>query len=283
MTEARRHRLTTLLLVAAVLTAGLVGAVDATEQVDSQQLTTGHSEFVDASSTFSSCFAGLAGAVLQRVTWFNGATLFSRMNSDGDDHIYVTEHLTDDGPPDGFNESTGFRTNVDPSQQQLYRTDKTYKFQDENDPDKTWIVREFFELRDRKETKVEGPQPGDGDDQPVVSKEKFYVFVVQVSDHAIEDPTLGRDYNFALVVDTCRFKAGPTDNATHEDGQEGTTGAPAGQHDSASGDNGTHDHGRFSVDIWVGDDPNTPAGGAAQVPDDRGNESTRNDTRDGQP
>lgn len=280
MTKSRRKKLFTLFLVAATLSAGLLGSVNATQQVESQHLVTGHSKYVDASSSYSGCFAGLAGLILQRVTWFNGQTLFTRAESGGDKWVYVTEHLgRDDGE---YNKSTGFKV-ADPSEEQLYRTDNTYKFSDENQPSKDWVVREYFALREKKKNyeadNPEGDDPSYEDDDGI-SREKFYVFAVKVSSNAIQDPTLGKDYNFAMVIDTCRFKTAKAGDRNHSD-VNGTTGSPAGQHDGEGDGNHTHD--LRSVDIWVGDKPQALADGEAQVPDDRGNQSTEDDIQDGGP
>jgi len=284
--EARDRRLLTLALVAALLTAGLLGTVDATSHVGNEHLTTGHTEFADASTSFNSCFAGLAGLLMQRVTWFNGQTLFTRADSGGDKHVYVAEHLQDrDG--DGFNESTGFRANVDPSQERLYRTNNTYTFTDPNDKQrdvedpKTWVVKEYFDLRDRKDVNAEVTKGDTGPDEETYEKDKFYVFVVQTGD-ARTDGTLQKDYNFAMVIDTCRFYGAQAGEADHN-GTSGTSGDPWGQHEEQDGN---HTHGVFSIDLWTGGEPNTPAGGNAQVPDDRdnkGNQSVDDDPKDGQP
>lgn len=281
MSTARRRRLTTLALVAAVLMAGLIGSVDATQKIDSQHLVTGHTEFADAQTSFNSCFAGLAGALLHTVTWFNGQTLFSRMDSGGNKHVYVTEHFQDkhgnnDGNGDGFDDHTGIRIN-DPTDERLYRTNQTYKFTDRNNPDKEWVVREYFALRDVKDYK-NGTSSSVGGEEIHAQKAKVYVFVVEVGD-AIFDPTVERDYNFAMVIDTCRFHQ--TGNTTEHNGTSGDSGAPVGQHEDQTGMNETHTHDEFSIDVWVAGAPNSQP---VQVPDDRGgNESVTEDAEDGNP
>jgi hypothetical protein len=252
MSEARRRRLATLALVVAVLTAGLLGTVDASQQMRGEKLTTGHSVFADASTSFNSCFAGLAGALLQQVTWFNGQTLFSRMEGGGEKYVYVTEHFEDNngdgkGNPDGYDDETHLEMGS-PTEDVLYRTNNTYKFSDKNDDDKDWVVREYFALRDHKNVST-----GEDETSRADTKEKVYVFVVEVHDEAIWDPTLKKDYNFAMVVDTCRFHE--TGNETGHEGHSGNSGMPAAQHENQTGMNESHTHGTFDVDIYIGGEP----------------------------
>lgn len=263
MSEPRRRRLSTLALVVALLTAGLLGTVDASQQMHGEQLTTGHSVFADASSTFNSCFAGLAGALLQQVTWFNGQTLFSRMEGGGNKFVYVTEHMGEGQVKDGYNDSTGIELG-DPTDETLHRTNRTYTFSDKNDDDKEWVVREYFALRGNK-SKTRVDEPGVEQD---VHHEKVYVFVVKVGENAIWDPTLKKDYNFAMVVDTCRFHMAGTE--TNHSGENGTSGMPYGQHQNQTGMDENHTHGLFDVDIYVGGDPKSlTVQDQPQIPDER--------------
>lgn len=276
MADDRRRKLPTLFLVAALLTVGLVGAVDAAE-LDQDRVTTGHTTYVDASTTFNSCFAGVAGLVVQRVTWFNGQELFSRADSGGNKWIYVTQGLNDTNNDD-WGDDTGFKEN-DPANEQLYRTNQTYKFNDPEDPGKEWIVREYFALREKR-SKADTPLE-DEYDKEATSKDKFYVFAVKVGEHTRTDSQLGLDYNFAMVVDTCRFHGSPDDENVSHNGTDGNTQKPIAQHDNT---NESHEHDAYDVDIWVGGEPNALGDGNAQVPDDRdGNAGARNDTQEGGP
>lgn len=282
MTEARRRRLTTLALVVAVLTAGLLGTVDATQQAEAEELTTGHSVFMDASTSFNSCFAGLAGALLQQVTWFNGQTLFSRMEGGSDKYIYVVEHLQDDngdgsGGSDGYDDESHIEMG-DPTDETLFRTNRTYTFTDKNDKDgHQWVTREYFALRDHKNVSTDTPNNdfGEADD-----KKKVYVFVVKVNDEAFLDETIKKQYNFAMVVDTCRFHN--SGQQTNHSGHVGESGEPEAQHLNQSGMNESHEHGEFQVDIYVGGEPDGLAvNDQPQVPEERDDDSEWEDDDSG--
>lgn len=261
MAKARQRRLITLALVAAVLTAGLIGTVDASQQ--SELVTTGHTEFADTSTTFNSCFAGLAGALLQRVTWFDGQTLFNRLDGGGDKWVYVTEHFNDtDG--DGYDDDTGIATG-DPSKEHLFQTDNTYRFDDPNKEGKSWTVHEYFALRGYNES-VDSENPDFHTDEPE-TKKKVYVYAVRVGEPIWED-TLDREYNFAMVIDTCRFHNDAV-NETEHDGADGTSGSPWGQHENETGKNEDHTHHEFSIDVWVGSEPDLPPNNKTGIPDGR--------------
>lgn len=264
-----RRKLPALLLAAALILAGF-GSV--TAEKTSEPVVTGHTTFADTTTKFNNCFAAMAGGIMQRVVWFNGATLFSRMaNGDGNTWLYVTEHFPDkDGGGDGWGDNTSIAIK-DPSQETLYRTNNTYTFPDENLQSKEWEVREYFALRQKQDQS--GSVNGPGGEQVGAPQEKVYVFAVQVNDEAITDQTINRDYNFALVIDTCRFheKHGGTEiehnnNDTVEDGD---SEQPDYQHKSSDypkDPDGTHDHNRVAVDLWVGGPPTSVE---APVPDGR--------------
>jgi hypothetical protein len=277
VSKARENRLPALALAAAVLAAGLIGTVNASQQVtqdDAQTVTTGHTEFLEASTSFNSCFAGLAGKVVQRVTWFGGQELFTRVDGGDDQWIYVTEHLEDDGeatldPTNDakYNESTGIAVR-NPTQERLYKTDREFTFEDPNDQEdandpiqKTWTVREYFAIREQN---TEAGETGVTKGQESADTEKVYVFAVKTDDPII-DPDRGK-YTFAMVIDTCRFhEAAHQGDANHNEQESWAN--EGNQHQESDTD---HEHDQFGVDIWIGGQPdpvNDVEG--TEVPDER--------------
>lgn len=239
MNEPRVNRKTAATVLAVALILAGFGSVRAEQAVeDATFLTTGHTNFLDLDDEDTGCFAGLAGILMQRVLWFNGQELFSRAASGGDTWIYVTEHLNDDyeidlggdkRSPGSYDTETGIKRN-DPSRETLYDTGNTYAFEDRNKPEKVWEVRELFAIREKL---ASGPDPA--------GTEKVYVWAVKVHDDAFRDPAIQRKYNFAMVIDTCKFH----ERSSHSEVEHG---------------NGTHKDGDPAQDTRFGHDPNDPPG-----------------------
>ena len=243
----KRSPLPALLLAAAVMLA-LLGPVTADQHNYGEVVTTGHTTFLDASTTFNKCFAGIAGALMQRVTWFNGATLFSRMtDGSGETYMYAMEHFNTRGE-DGRDNETGVEP-FDPSKETLYETGQEYAFHDKNNPNLQWRVVEYYALKDGKD---DAPlySPTDGERMSHPGQEKVYVYVVRVGE-AVYDPEIDRDYNFVMVVDTCKFLHGGS--SLHHEGEfQGDQKDPQYQHNE---EDGQHDHREFAVDLFVGGAP----------------------------
>lgn len=252
MNEPRVNRKTAATVLAVALILAGFGSVRADQAVkDGMFLTTGHTSFLDLNEGDSACFAGLAGILMQQVLWFNGQVLFERASTGGDTWIYVTEHLNAENG--GYDTETDIPRR-DPSRETLYDTNNTYHINvpDENGNEKTWEVRELFALR---EVSDPGPDLG-GQDVDVI--EKVYVWVVKVHDETFRDPAMHREYNFAMVIDTCKFHERSSHgevehgNGTHKDGD------PA--EDTRFGHDpndppGSHDHMERPADVWIGGPP----------------------------
>lgn len=270
MSGRSTHKVVAIALAVA-LPLVIVGQTVAVEPMATDTVTTGHTNWLDASTTYDSCFAGVAGLLKQRVTWFNGQTLFSQAASGSGKYIYLMESLeADDG---AYNESTGIEVK-DPSSEHLVRTDNTYTFDDPepNNAKDEWTVKEYYSAREKK-----GVEAGTGGDDgvgaeagPARQVERVYVWVVQVHPDALPaSEPLDRDYNFVGLVDTCKFSGDRDDNTTH-DNQDPNGPEPEGQH-STDNEEGTHDHDIYSIDIWVGPEPQVVPGTeeAGGVPEER--------------
>lgn len=262
MTARDRGKLPAIALAVA-LSLTLVGTAFADHSTDSEIITTGHTTYLEASTTANECFAGITGLLSQTVTWFNGQNLFSRpVSGDGDTYMYVMEHFNSAGP-DGRDSATGIRP-FDPSDETLYQTGNEWHLEDPNNDhysqDKTWIVKEYYALKivqgqyhiEETGTQQDGPQ-----------QKKVYVYVVAVGEPR-EDQTINREYNFITTVDTCRFlHHGNT--TEHNNTNDENPRYPSGQHDPGA-DPGNHTHGVFHVDLFVGDKPDSvPAPGTDKV------------------
>ncbi len=239
MNEPRVNRKTAATVLAVALILAGFGSVRADQAVkDGMFLTTGHTNFLDMDEGDSSCFAGLAGILMQQVLWFNGQILFERAANGGDSWIYVTEHLNTKytGFP-GYDSETGIKRN-DPSRETLYDSNNTYDINvpDQNGNDKTWEVRELFAIRE----KLVAGSPGEGGVEPG-GVEKVYVWAVKVHGETFRDPAIQREYNFAMVIDTCKF---------HE----------RSSHGEVEHENGTYKDGDPAEDTRFGHDPNNPPG-----------------------
>lgn len=290
--DARKRRKVIAIALAIAMPLALIGQTMAVEQSTNDYVTTGHSSFLSASTSFNSCFAGVSGLLLQRVTWFNGQTLFQRASDGGGNTwVYFTEHFVDNGF--GYDKETGIEIN-DPSQEKLFETDNTYKFEVPNHPDKTWVVQEYFALRQVSTDAAGDTSPNDpGAGAP----KRVYVFAVKIADRTFDlddNLTMAEEFNFVGVVDTCRFHGSAVEeDRQHDNGIEGDSGDPSDQHDSANLNGETHPHDVYSIDLWVGGPPDsvpcldTGDGQEQCVPDDRSGEdedpSAGNDARDGSP
>lgn len=278
--DPRTRRKVAASVLAVVMVLAGVGQTVAVKQATQDQIITGHTQFLETSTQFSGCFAGIAGLLMQRVTWFNGATLFTRADNGNGRWVYFTEHF-EDNDLDGFDDKTGIEIK-DPSKEKLFRTNQTYTF-DDPDPDtsKKWEVREYFALRREK---VEGSVGENGQAEIEGPATRVYVFAVKVAGQTYDAETISAEYNFVSVVDTCRFHGDETGTETHDNGRNNGSGDPIDQHKEINDDDGTHDHDVYSIDVWVGGAPDSLP--VAQVPDDRngkGNASATEDAKDGEP
>lgn len=262
MTARDRGKLPAIALAVA-LSLALVGTALADHSTDSEIITTGHTTFLEASTTANECFAGITGMLTQTVTWFNGQNLFSRpVNGDGDTYMYVMEHFNSAGEDDRDSE-TGIKP-FDPSDETLYETGNEWHLEDPNNDqysqDKTWIVKEYYALRGAGDYVVDNREPAD---VQVEEQEKVYIYVVAVGESR-EDQTIKREYNFITTVDTCKFLH-DGNSTEHNNTNDENPRYPAGQHDPGA-DPGEHDHGTFHVDLFVGDKPQSvPAPGTDNI------------------
>jgi len=279
---SKRHKALALLLGVA-LSLAAIGNTVAVEPTTNETVVTGHTNWVDPSSTYNSCFAGIAGLLKNEVTWFNGQTLFSTDAGGAGTFIYFTESLqADDGE---YNESTGLKVK-DPTQEKLVKTDNEYEVEDPSGADHTWVVREYFTTREKKGAEA-GVGETDVDSGEARQVEKVYVYVVQVHAPPIEDDreSVDKRYNFLGLVDTCKFNQ---DGEQKEHANDGTYGTePSGQHNddgtgSDESDQGTHhNHTAVGVDIWIGGVPDTLPGNDEQgVPDEGGSQDQDADGSD---
>lgn len=267
--------------LAVALTLGLMGTALADHSTDSEIITTGHTTFVSASTTANECFAGITGILMQRVTWFNGQNLFSRpVDGDGDTYLYVMEHFNSVGEGGRDNE-TGIKP-FDPSQEDtLFETGNEWHIEDPNNDffseDKTWVVKEYYALKDN------GNTPGDlkvgqGDENYVPGEQKkVYIYVVAVGDTR-EDQQIHREYNFITTANTCKFlhTGGDTQHNNQSSPEDGNPRNPEYQH-SEGADPGSHEHGVFHVDLFVGGKPDSvpaPEGSAGGNSSDDGGDGT---------
>lgn len=287
--DGRKRDKVLAIALAVVMTLAGIGSTVAVEQGTADHVVTGHTNFISASTSFNSCFAGVAGLLLQRVTWFNGQTLFQRSTDGGGGKwVYFTESFTDTSPNggDGYDDATGIAIN-DPAKEKLFRTNNTYRLEDPEHPSKTWEVREYFALREKKGATVEaGDNEADAGDAR--EAKRVYVFAVKVG-NTYDSDFLDGDYNFVSVVDTCRFHSSNATWERHTADGSGSGEEPRNQH-NFSDENHTHDV--YSIDIWVGGAPDSlPCVDTGQtkqqcVPDDRDSKdqnSTQDDVGDGSP
>lgn len=244
----RNRRKALALLLGVALALGVVGSTVAVEPTTTDTVMTGHTTWMEESSAYDGCLAGIAGLLKQQVTWFNGQTLFETSEGNSDD---TWIYFTDGG--------LGGDQRVDPTSEDLIRSNNTYQFEDPNDEDHTWTVKEYF-VYDGLPDGVNGV--GDiGDEEPGVNWDRIYIWAVNASASSIEDETtLGKDYNFVGVVDTCKFDSARERNETHDNQNESEDKHdPRWQHDSANNE-GEHDHDVYFVDLWVGGEPETVLG-----------------------
>ncbi len=260
MTARDRGKLPAIALAVA-LSLTLVGSAFADHSTDSEIITTGHTTYLEASTTANECFAGITGMLSQTVTWFNGQNLFSRpVDGDGDTYMYVMEHFnsagydfTGDGTPDreGVDSETGIEP-FDPSEETLHKTGNEWHLEDPNNDhyseDKTWVVEEYYAL------KIVEPYADSEGGNDLGDQEKVYIYTVAVGSPR-EDQTINREYNFITTVDTCKFLH-DGNTTTHDNQNDDNPRDPAGQHDEGA-DPGEHPHGTFHVDLFVGDEPSS--------------------------
>lgn len=253
MTARDRGKLPAIALAVA-LSLTLVGSAFADHSTDSEIITTGHTTYLEASTTANECFAGITGMLSQTVTWFNGQNLFSRpVNGDGDTYMYVMEHFNSAGE-DGRDSETGVEP-FDPSEETLHETGNEWHLEDPNNDhfsqDKTWVVKEYYALRGAGDYIVDNREPAD---VRLEEQEKVYIYVVAVGESR-EDQTIHREYNFITTVDTCKFLH-DGNTTTHDNQNADNPRYPEGQHDEGA-DPGEHPHGTFHVDLFVGDKPSS--------------------------
>lgn len=260
MAQARDNRKAIAVGLAMALCFAALGTVRAQNQLAEDIVTTGHTTWSELSTEYDNCMAGITGALMQRVTWFNGMTLFSRTASGGEEWIYAMELFTD-ANDDGYDDKTGIEL-FDPRAETLYETGRAYEFPDENEPDVRWSVVEYYALKASIDLPDHVPGPLPNPNQPIQSQ--VYVWAVQVGDHAITDFTIGRDYNFVSLVDTCKFKIDSIETVQHKNGEDcggQNQDLPSCQHnpdDILEGEEGEmHPHGTFAVGLWVGGEPSS--------------------------
>lgn len=244
----RNRRKALAILLGLALSLGAVGSTIAIEPTTSDEVMTGHTTWMEESSMYSGCLAGIAGLLKQQVTWFNGQTLFETSEGTSDDTwIYFT-----DG---GINPDN----RIDPTDEDLFETENTYDFEDPN-KDHNWTVKEFF-LYDGLPDGVSGLDDLTGGEGPGVNWEKIYVWAVNVNNTLdFYDSTLESDYNFVGIVDTCKFDTERDRNVTHDNQKSSDDNhEPEWQHDSANPE-GKHDHDVYMVDIWIGGKPSALPG-----------------------
>lgn len=269
----RRKALALLLAVAVPLAA--IGQTVAVEPTTNDTVMTGHTNWLDASTTYDSCFAGVAGLLMHRVTWFDGQSLFEQAASGNQTYIYITEHF-EDGNDDGYDDTTGIKID-DPSTETLVRTDNTYEFPDPEHPDtKTWVVKEYFATRNTEDLDVEDPAGNEHSSDAGTEVKKVYVYVVQIDPDPLKSETLQTKYNFVNLANTCKFHS-EGDREEHDN--SGTYGTePSGQHEEDENDpDGTHNHSAYRIDIWTGGKPDTPPGNDEQGVPDGGPEAEGDD------
>lgn len=271
MTARDRGKLPAIALAVA-LSLTLVGTALSDSSTDGDIITTGHTNFLSTATTESECFAGITGMLSQRVTWFNGVNLFSRpVDGDGSTYMYIMEHFNSGGEDwdlDGKHSDTETGVEAfDPSEEDtLYKTGREWHIEDPNNDhyseDITWEVEEYYALK----IVDKPPEEAEADAEGAGIQKKVYIYVVAVGSPR-EDKTIHREYNFITTVDTCRFlhDGGTTEHNNQSTPENGSARDPKHQH-SPGADPGTHPHGTYNVDLFVGDKPQSiPAPGTDQV------------------
>lgn len=246
----RDRRKVLAILAGLALALGAVGSTIAVEPVTQNKVMTGHTSWIETSTSYDGCLAGIAGLVLQKVTWFNGQTLFETSSGTSEDTwIYFT-----DGGLDADER-------IDPTSEDLIRSNETYEFEDPN-RDHTWTVKEYY----FQDIRVDGGGAGLGDaEPPSVQDEPIYVWAVNVSAQPFHDSTIDQDYNFVGILNTCKFDSKGQETEAHDDQadqdskEDNDPEDPKWQHDSSNTE-GEHTHKEFLVDIWIGGEPSLVPG-----------------------
>lgn len=240
----RDRRKVLAILAGVALALGAVGSTIAVQPTATNDVMTGHTEWMEASTNYDGCLAGIAGLILQQVTWFNGKTLFETSSGTSENTwVYFT---------DG-----GLDNKVDPTDEDLFRSNETYEFEDPN-RDHTWTVKEYYIQDAGIDASTAGP---DAD----VSTDRVYIWAVNASAETFHDPTIEQDYNFVGILNTCKFNSEADGDAEHDDQHDqdthdgGDPEDPQWQHDSENTE-GTHDHDVYVVDIWIGGEPSLVPG-----------------------
>lgn len=238
----RDRRKVLAILAGLALALGAVGSTIAVEPVTQNEGTTGHTEWIETSTSYDGCLAGIAGLVLQKVTWFNGQTLFETSSGTSEDTwIYFTDGKLDD--------------KVDPTDEDLIRSNETYEFEDPN-RDHTWTVKEYYSFRDDLGSALGGDEP---------DVKRVHIWAVNVSAQPFHDSTIEQDYNFVGILNTCKFDSNGQETKPHDDQadqdskEDNDPEDPKWQHDSSNTE-GEHTHKEFLVDIWIGGEPSLVPG-----------------------
>ncbi|HVL87746.1 MAG TPA: hypothetical protein VM681_07075 [Candidatus Thermoplasmatota archaeon] len=232
-------RLAAFALAALVLSSALPFARGETVAV------TGHSVYADMDG-FDPCLAAIVGLVRARVMWFNDMVLFSRPAADGSAYVYAVEQ----GAPD-------------PRERLLYENDR-YEFTDPNGV--SWKVVEYqyvYNTNGTTQHNVPVPPPAQS---PAANHTQnvnaWFTWVVSVgptTQDAFPGLSNHEEYNFVLLVDTCKFKGAFVQDVSHtRDGSGGWDSdlpddETTGGHKESDED---HTHQAFGVDLYVGRAPN---------------------------
>ncbi len=234
------------ILAGLALALGAVGSTIAVQPTATNEVMTGHTSWMETSTSYDGCLAGIAGLILQKVTWFNGQTLFETSSGTSEDTwVYFT-----DGGLDADER-------IDPTSEDLFRSNETYEFEDPN-RDHTWTVKEYYVNKGLPG--ITGVDGSPGDQEPGLEQDRLYIWAVNVSAQPFHDSTIDQDYNFVGILNTCKFDEDPARTVEHDDQNDHDKRGdedphdPKWQHDSNNPE-GEHEHDVYTVDIWIGGEP----------------------------